>query len=83
MNAQIKRKILTGTVVSNKMDKTIVVKVERTVQHPVYGKYIRKTSKFYAHDPENSCQPGDQVKIMENRPLSHLKRWRLMEKINK
>lgn len=79
MISRDKRKILIGTVVSHKMDKTIVVSVERTVKHPRYGKYIRKTSKFYAHDPLNACKEGDFVKIVESRPLSHLKRWRLLE----
>jgi small subunit ribosomal protein S17 len=73
------KKIRMGEVVSNKMDKTILVKVERRFQHPVYGKYIRRTKKFMAHDPENSCQIGDKVRIVESRPLSRRKRWRLLE----
>ncbi len=81
MTTQGKRKTLIGNVLSNKMDKTIVVSVERTVQHPVYKKYIRRTSKFFAHDPQNQCHIGDKVKIVESRPLSHLKRWRLVEVI--
>jgi len=74
-----KRKVKVGTVVSDKMDKTIVVAVERRVKHPLYGKYIKKTSKFMAHDEENQSQVGDVVKIMETRPLSKRKRWRLVE----
>jgi len=68
-----------GTVVSNKMDKSIVVRVDRKKQHPLYDKYITRSSKFMAHDPENKCRPGDTVKIVETRPLSRRKRWRLLE----
>jgi len=78
-----KRKIKIGTVVSDKMDKTIIVAVERMVKHPLYGKYIRKTSKFMAHDEENQSHIGDVVKIMETRPLSRRKRWRLVEILQK
>jgi small subunit ribosomal protein S17 len=77
------RKSKIGKVVSNKMDKSIVVAVERLVKHPLYRKYFKKTSKFMAHDDENQCQIGDVVKIMETRPLSKLKRWRLVEIIEK
>ncbi len=77
------RKKLTGVVVSNKMDKTAVVLVERLTKHPVYQKYFRKHSKFMAHDPKNSCSVGDQVRIIESRPLSKLKRWRVLEIIKK
>jgi len=70
---------LTGTVVSNKMDKTIVVYVERKVQHPVYGKFIRRASKIHAHDPKNLCQMGDEVLIKECRPVSKTKAWELLE----
>jgi small subunit ribosomal protein S17 len=73
------RKTFIGVVTSNKMDKTIVVRVERLVQHPVYKKYIKRHTKLYAHDPENACQIGDKVKVMATRPLSKLKRWRLVE----
>jgi small subunit ribosomal protein S17 len=73
------RKVREGIVVSNKMDKTIVVAVERRVPHALYGKYIRRTRKFMAHDPENACQIGDKVRIMETRPLSRQKKWRLVE----
>jgi small subunit ribosomal protein S17 len=78
-----KRKIRTGVVVSDKMDKTAVVAVERLVKHPVYKKYIRRTSKFKAHDPQNECQSGDVVKIIETRPLSKTKRWRITEIVQK
>ena len=77
------RKTRTGKVLSNKMDKTITVAVERRIQHPVYGKFIKKTLKLYAHDGENSCMEGDVVKIMETRPLSKNKRWRLVEVLEK
>ena len=73
------RKIRVGEVTSNKMDKTISVAVERRIKHPVYKKYIKKTIRLMAHDEKNECQEGDVVKIMETRPLSHLKRWRLVE----
>jgi small subunit ribosomal protein S17 len=78
-----KRKIKIGKVVSNKMDKSIVVAVERLVRHSLYRKYFKKTSKFMAHDASNQCQIGDVVKIMETRPLSKRKRWRLVEVIEK
>ena len=67
-----------GKVVSRAGDKTIVVKVSRRVQHPLYKKYVNRQKKFYAHDERNECQVGDRVKIAEARPLSHLKRWRLL-----
>ena len=73
------RKIRTGEVVSDKMDKSITVAVSRRVKHPVYGKYISKTSKLMAHDEKNECHEGDTVKVMETRPLSSKKRWRLVE----
>ncbi|MBL7135765.1 MAG: 30S ribosomal protein S17 [Candidatus Marinimicrobia bacterium] len=79
MALQGKRKVLIGTVISDKMDKTVVVLIERTVKHPVYGKYIRRTSKFFVHDPQNNCKQGDIVKISESRPISRKKRWRLLE----
>lgn len=69
------RKERQGVVVSDKMDKTVVVLVERLVQHPVYKKYIRQRKKYKAHDPENRCHVGDQVAIVETRPLSREKRW--------
>jgi len=77
------RKTRTGVVVSNKMQKTIVVKVERRVKHPLYGKYIKLTKKFMAEDAQNDCNIGDKVRIMETRPLSKLKRWRLVEIIER
>ncbi len=73
------RKIRVGEVVSNKMDKTISVSVVRRVKHPVYKKFIMRTMKLMAHDEKNECNEGDRVKIMETRPLSRLKRWRLVE----
>ena len=77
------RKVMTGTVVSNKMDKTIVVAVETSVKHPIYGKIVKKTYKLKAHDEENQCQIGDRVKVMETRPLSKDKRWRLVGVVEK
>ncbi len=77
------RKERTGTVVSNKMDKSISVRVDRIVKHPVYGKFQRKSTKFMAHDEKNECGIGDTVTIMETRPLSKLKRWRLLEIVEK
>lgn len=68
---------LSGNVVSNKMNKTITVLVERVVKHPLYGKYMRKSSKVYAHDPDNACQEGDVVTIEESRPISKMKSWKL------
>jgi small subunit ribosomal protein S17 len=73
------RKERIGLVVSNKMDKSITVAVERKLKHPMYGKFIGQTSKFMAHDEKNECGIGDTVKIMETRPLSKSKRWRLVE----
>lgn len=77
------RKVIIGKVVSNKMQKTIVVSVERKVMHPKYGKFIKMTSKFKAHDEKNECGINDIVKVMETRPLSKDKRWRLVEIIEK
>ena len=77
------RKTLIGTVESNKMDKTIVVKVETAVRHPMYKKTMKRTYKLKAHDEENVCQIGDKVKVMETRPLSKDKRWRLVEVMEK
>ena len=73
------RKQKIGLVISNKAQKTITVAVERKERHPIYGKYIKKTSKFHAHDQEEACNIGDTVKIEETRPLSKSKRWRLIE----
>lgn len=72
------RKTRTGRVISDKMDKTIVVAIEYSVKHPLYGKFIRKTYKLKAHDENNECKVGDRVKVMETRPLSKHKRWRLV-----
>ena len=77
------RKTRIGVVTSNKMTKTITVEVERRVKHPIYGKFVKKTSKFHAHDEKNECSIGDTVKIMESRPLSKTKRWRLVEVVEK
>jgi small subunit ribosomal protein S17 len=77
------RKIRIGVVSSNKMTKTITVAVERKVKHPIYGKFVKKTSKFHAHDENNECTIGDIVRIMETRPLSKTKRWRLVEIVEK
>ncbi len=77
------RKTRTGKVVSDKMDKTIVVAVQDNVKHPLYGKIIKRTYKLKAHDEENACGIGDTVKVMETRPLSKDKRWRLVEIIEK
>ncbi|HVD98382.1 MAG TPA: 30S ribosomal protein S17 [Cytophagaceae bacterium] len=77
------RKERVGKVVSNKMTKSITVAVERKVKHGMYGKFVKKTTKFMAHDEKNECAIGDVVKIMETRPLSKLKRWRLVEVIEK
>ncbi len=77
------RKIRVGVVSSNKMDKSIVVLVERKVKHPLYGKFVKKSTKFHAHDEKNECSIGDTVKIMETRPLSKTKRWRLVEVLEK
>lgn len=77
------RKTRTGIVVSDKMDKTVVVAVERVQKHPMYGRTIRRTVKFKAHDEANECNIGDRVRIMETRPLSKDKRWRVVEVVEK
>ncbi|WP_199657752.1 MULTISPECIES: 30S ribosomal protein S17 [Chitinophaga] len=77
------RKTRIGVVSSNKMEKTITVSVERKVKHPIYGKFVKKTTKFMAHDEKNECSIGDTVRIMEVRPLSKNKCWRLVEVIEK
>lgn len=77
------RKTRTGKVISNKMDKTIVVAIEDHVRHPLYGKIVKRTYKLKAHDEENTCGIGDTVKVMETRPLSKDKRWRLVEVIER
>jgi small subunit ribosomal protein S17 len=73
------RKQKIGVVVSDKMDKTISVMVERRLMHPLYGKFVKRSKKFFAHDEENTCKVGDKVRIMETRPLSKNKCWRLVE----
>lgn len=83
MEARNLRKTRIGTVTSNKMTKTITVAIERKVKHPIYGKFVKKTTKFHAHDEKNECSIGDVVKIMETRPLSKTKRWRLVEVVEK
>jgi small subunit ribosomal protein S17 len=77
------RKTRIGVVTSNKMTKTITVAVERKVKHPIYGKFVKKTTKFHAHDEKNEASIGDIVRIMETRPLSKTKRWRLVEIVEK
>jgi small subunit ribosomal protein S17 len=78
-SVRAQRKVREGLVVSDKMDKTIVVEVEDRVKHPLYGKVLRRTSKLKVHDEQNACGVGDRVMIMETRPLSATKRWRLVE----
>ncbi len=77
------RKERVGIIASNKMDKTVVVSVERRVKHPKYGKFITFSKKFHAHDDENACNPGDTVRIMETRPMSKTKKWRVVEIIER
>ena len=77
------RKERIGVVVSNKMDKSIVVAVARKEKHPIYGKFVKKTTKFVAHDEKNECSEGDTLRIMETRPLSKTKNWRLVEIVEK
>ena len=77
------RKERVGVVVSNKMDKSVVIMVERKVKHPKYGKFVKKSSKFMAHDDKNECNIGDTVRIMETRPLSKNKCWRVVEIVEK
>jgi small subunit ribosomal protein S17 len=82
-NIRGRRKTRIGLVTSNKMDKTITISVERNLKHPIYGKFLKKTTKFMAHDEKNECSIGDIVKIMETRPLSKNKCWRLLEVVEK
>ena len=77
------RKEIIGTVTSDKMDKTVVVSVETSVKHPVYGKIVKRTYKLKAHDEKNECKMGDKVRVMETRPLSKDKRWRVVEIVEK
>ena len=83
MQERNKRRTRVGKVLSNKMDKTIVVAIERRVRHPLYKKFITRTSKLVGHDEQNECQIGDVVKVVETRPLSKNKRWRLVEVVEK
>lgn len=83
MKERALRKTRVGFVVSNKMEKTITVAIERRVPHPIYKKYFKKTTKLMAHDEKRECSIGDKVKIMETRPLSSKKRWRLLEIVEK
>ncbi len=78
-----RRKVRVGVVVSDRMDKTVVVAVERIMRHPLYGKTVKRTKKFHAHDENNECQVGDVVEIMETRPLSKTKRWRVSRVVQK
>ena len=77
------RKVMIGTVTSNKMDKTVVVSVEKSVRHKIYNKIVKRTYKLKAHDEEHKCNIGDKVKVMETRPLSKQKRWRVVEIVEK
>ena len=81
MSARGLRKIREGVVISDKMDKSVIVEVSRTVLHPLYQKYVRKRTRFMAHDETNACKVGDRVRIVESRPLSRRKRWRIQEKL--
>lgn len=81
--ARNRRKVRTGRVVSDKMNKSIIVAIDRQVRHPIYGKYITKTTKYMAHDEQDEAKIGDLVSIMETRPLSKKKKWRLVEIIEK
>ena len=83
MEERNRRKVMIGTVVSDKMDKTVVVAVETSVRHKVYKKTVKRTYKLKAHDEENACKVGDKVKVMETRPLSKDKRWRVVEIVEK
>ncbi|MFN2288849.1 MAG: 30S ribosomal protein S17 [Chromatocurvus sp.] len=82
-SAEKRKRTATGRVVSNKMDKTVTVLIERRVKHPVYGKYMTRSSKLHAHDEENVCQVGDLVAVAESRPISRSKTWALVEVVEK
>ena len=81
MNVRGLQKTREGVVISDKMDKSVIVEVSRTVLHPTYQKYVRKRTRFMAHDETNACKVGDKVRIIESRPLSRRKRWRIQEKL--
>lgn len=83
MSDRSRRKTKTGVVVSDSMEKTVVVKVERTVRHPLYGKIYRRSSKLHAHDAGGDAKVGDKVRVMETRPISKLKRWRVVEVVER
>ncbi|OIO99976.1 MAG: 30S ribosomal protein S17 [Bacteroidetes bacterium CG2_30_33_31] len=83
MESRNLRKERVGVVTSNKMDKTVTVSIERKLKHPIYGKFVKRSKKYFAHDERNECGIGDKVKIMETRPLSKNKNWRLVEIIEK
>lgn len=83
MSERGQRKVRVGRVVSNAMKKTVVIAVDRQVRHPLYGRYIRRTTTLMAHDEDQTCQVGDVVRVMETRPLSKLKRWRLIEVVKR
>ncbi|HZH44142.1 MAG TPA: 30S ribosomal protein S17 [Lysobacter sp.] len=82
-NTDKKRRTVEGRVVSNKMDKTVTVLVERLVKHPLYGKYIRRSTKLHAHDADNACNEGDVVRVVECAPLSKTKNWRVVEVVTR
>ena len=79
MSNKINRKQLSGKVQSNKMDKTVIVEIMRKIPHKFYNKYVNRSKKYYAHDPQNKCENGDKVLIIESKPISKLKRWRVKE----
>ena len=81
--AEHRRRVLLGEVVSDRMNKSITVKVERRVRHPIYERVVKRSKKYHAHDERNECQIGDQVRIVETRPLSKTKRWRLLEVVRR
>ena len=83
MGERSNRKVFVGTVISNKMDKTVVVLVERVARHPIYKRYIKERKKFMAHDPKNLCGIGDKVRIIESRPISKRKRWQVVQILEK
>ncbi|MBI4553050.1 MAG: 30S ribosomal protein S17 [Candidatus Latescibacteria bacterium] len=83
MSERGQRKVRVGRVVSNAMKKTVVIAVDRQVRHPLYGRYIRRTTTLMAHDEDQTCQVGDVVRVMETRPLSKLKRWRFVEVVKR
>ena len=83
METKSNKRVIVGLVKSNKMDKSITVEVSRRIKHPIYGKFMTKSKKFFAHDENNECSEGDLVKIIEHRPLSRKKRWNLVEIVEK